>query len=257
MKKYLILLAAALAILGLDGCGARETPVSPEAEVSLPATAMPTALHTPTPAPTRTPGSPRPGETGKPPAESAGLPESAAPTETPEAAPTAAPAADEPSDEEVLRVYREATEAYSWFAGYDDTGLALSLEETQIRADRTYYKVTAAGRSSLDDLRAYLKAMFSDEVVDGLLAPGQDRFLDTEDGLYALSAGRAADPAKGGITTAVLWPEEESPRSCTVQTTVELLDPNNGYAVTGQQVYSFPYAQVGDKWVFTQFESIF
>lgn len=257
MKKYLILLAAVLAMLGLDGCGSHEIAASPESVVSIPATAIPTAFHTATPAPTRAPESPKPVETKTPPVESKAVPESVKPTETPEVTPSAAPTKDGPSDEEILQVYREATEAYSWFAGYDDSGLALNLEETQLQPDRIYYKVTAAGLGNLDDLRAYLKTLFSDEVVDGLLPPGQDHFLDTEGGLYALPAGRGADPAKGGITTAVLWPEEEAPKSCIVQTTVELLDPNNGYVVTGQQVYNFPYAQVGDKWVFTQFESIF
>lgn len=257
MKKYLILLAAVLAAVGLEGCRSPETAVSPEVETNVPATARPTAFHTVSPAPSRVPENPEPAETGTPPAESEAIPESPEPIEESEVPLSAAPTAGGPSDEEVLRVYREATEAYSWFAGYGDSGLALDAGDTQIRPDLTYHRVTASGLRSLDDLRAYLKTLFSDEVVDGLLPPGQDRFLDTGDGLYALPAGRGADITKGGATTAVLWPAEEAPRSCTVQTTVEVLDPNNGFAVTGQQVYSFPYAQVGDKWVFTQFESIF
>ncbi|MEA4956049.1 MAG: hypothetical protein VB096_11170 [Pseudoflavonifractor sp.] len=261
MKKYLILLAAILAVVGLEGCSSPEKAESPEVEVSVPATVLPTAFHTVSPAPTRVPESPAAAETGTPPAENSDALESAEPAVEPPVepitTPSAVPTADGPSDEEILRVYRKATEAYSWFAGYGDSGLALDSEDTQVRAYLTYFRVTAPELNSVNDLRAYLKTMFSDEVVDGLLAPEQDHFLDIEGGLYALPAGRGADPAKGGITTAVLWPEGESPKSCTVQTTVELLDPNNGYVVTGEQVYNFPYAQVGDKWVFTQFEAIF
>lgn len=261
MKKYLILLAAVLAVVGLEGCRSPEKAESPEVEVSVPTTVLPTAFHTVSAAPTRGPESPEAAETGTSPAENPNVLESVEPTVEPPVepmtTPSAAQAADGPSDEEILRVYRKATEAFSWFAGYGDSGLALDLEDTQVRAYLTYFRVTAPELNSVNDLRAYLKTMFSDEVVDGLLKPGQDHFLDIGSGLYALSAGRGADPTKGGITTAVLWPEEENPKSCTVQTTVEVLDPNNGYAVTGQQVYSFPYAQVGDKWVFTQFESIF
>lgn len=261
MKKYLILLAAVLAVMGLEGCRSPETAESPEVEMSVPATVLPTVFHTASAAPTRVQESPEAAETEIPPAEIGDAVESVEPTMEltvePEVTPSAVTAAEGPSDEEVLRVYRKATEAYSWFAGYGDGGLVLDPEDTQARSDLTYFKVTASDLNSVNDVRAYLKTMFSDEVVDGLLTTGQERFLEMEGVLYALPAGRVADITKGGVTTAVLWPEEATHRNCTVQTTVEVLDPNNNFAVTGEQVYSFPYVQVGDKWVFTQFESIF
>lgn len=182
---------------------------------------------------------------------------SSEPAESESPEPLASTGRTGPSDEEVLQAYRDATEANAWFAGYDDSGLLLDAEDICTVGERTYYRVTRGGLENMDSLRAYLKTLFSDEVVDSLLSPEEEQFTDGPDGLYALPAGRGSDITRGGTTTAVLWPEEEDPVSCTVRVTVEIVDPMNGGIVVDQQSYDFPYTRVGEKWVFTQFETIF
>lgn len=249
---------------------------APSVQVSVPSSTEPTAPAIETPAP----------EVPPPPAESAaqppepteslcGLPlaptptpemsEPPAVTETPASVESQAPA--RPTDEEVLAAYNQAAEVFSWYAGYSDDGLALdntdmiSLPLLENGGEIVMYRVTRPGLNSMDELRAYLKTIFSDEVVDNLMKDfplGAAGFADgPEGGLYCSGAGRGSDISKGRVTTEVVWPLEEEPIQCTLRASVELLDWNDLQTVTGTQVYEFPYQKVGDKWVFTSFESIF
>lgn len=249
---------------------------APSAQASASPSVEPTVSVAPTPALEVTP----------PPAESATLPPApteslcglpVAPTPTPEG--SEPPAASEspaplesqkparPTDEEVLAAYNRAAEVFSWYAGYSDEGLALdgtdmiSLPLLENGGEIVMYRVTRPGLNSMDELRAYLKTIFSDEVVDGLMKDfplGAAGFADgPEGGLYCSGAGRGSDISKGGVTVEVVWPLEEEPMQCTVRASVELLDLNDLQTVTGTQVYEFPYQKVGEKWVFTSFESIF
>lgn len=265
MKQQHIALFAVLALV-LAGCG----PVaenSPPAETALPpgetvsvqpsavplVTAEPTALPSPvaemtgrettTPEPTA-----RPDPT---------LPEEPVP-ETP------IPVPERPSDEVVLAAYRDAAEAYAWFAGYDDSALLLDGTDSRVwpvgEGEITLYRVGRPGLDSMDALRGYLKSLFSDEVIDGLLASETICFAESEEGgLYARPAGRGADVTKGAVTLEVLWPSEGEPVLCTVQARVERLeeDGESGLVPVGEQIYQFPYQKVGEKWVFTWFTSIF
>lgn len=291
MKKELILVSAAL-LLALAGCGqsAESTPAPAETasqpaaetvmptpapatpapvETAAPSEAVPSPADTPaleaTPAPTESAAQPKPTQTPDPVPTEEPLP-------TPEVQPTQDPAVatvepapepERPTDAEVLSVYREAAEAYSWFAGYNDSGLALDLTDgltlpLPTGGEGTFFRVTRPGLGSTEELRGYLKTLFSDEVVDGLLKDGSAAFADgPEGGLYTTGAGRGSNITKGGVTLEVIWPQEGEPVLCTVQATVELLDLETLSTVTGTQVYQFPYQKVGDKWVFTQFESIF
>lgn len=260
MKKRMLILAAAL-LLGLSGCishpaeeSQAETPspsptARPSSAPSLPVeTPQPTGLPTPAPHPTQGGGA----AASRPPVSTP------APTSAPISTPSPSLEPERPADEAVLAAYREASEAYSWFAGYGEEGLMLDREDVEVRPDLTFYRVTRPGLGTLDELRGYLKSLFSDEIVDPLLAetPGVPHFIETEKGLYALPAGRGSDVTKGAVTLEVLW-HPEGTAECTVKARVELLDGENLEIVVGEQVYEFPYQKVGTKWVFTQFESIF
>lgn len=144
----------------------------------------------------------------------------------------------------------------SWFAGYGGD-LALNYEDQVTQGDLTYCRVSRSDLNNMDELRGYLKQLFSDEIVDPLLSTGC--FIETENGLYALPAGRGSDVTKGGVVLSVVRPPE-TPAQCLVRVEVELLSWPDGAGeptVTGTQIYQFPYQKVGDKWVFTQFEAIF
>ncbi len=272
MKKRSIWLTAAL-LIGLAACSRAAVEVTPSPQpttaptVEVTATPVPAATVPAVPVPTTPEPVPTAAET--PPSTPAPKPKptpTSAPTpdQTPEIIATPEPLPAEPeriSDEEVLAAYREAEEAYSWFAGYSDAGLMLDMEDTEARPDLTFYRVRRPGLGTMDELRGYLKSLFSDEIVDPLLAesPGVPHFVETEKGLYALPAGRGSDITKGAVTLEVQWPQEGEQSLCTVRARVEQLVPNEEGTLlpVGETVYEFPYQKVGDKWIFTHFESIF
>lgn len=283
MNKQYLALAVALT-LTLTACGGeRETENAPPTAATTAAaapvetakataaataapspSAAPSPRATPIPEPTESlrasPAGPTPAAEPDPTADPTPPPVTAPPTPEPVEV-TAEPVEEPviPSDEEVLAAYRTATEAYSWFAGYDDSGLALDREDVEYRPDLTYYRVTRPGLGSLNELRGYLKNLFSDEVVDALMGPGMDRFVEGDDGgLYARAATRERDPSVGGVVLSVRW-EEGSATSCVVQATAEILSwAEDGSVQTAQErEYEFPYQKVGERWMFTQFTSIF
>ncbi len=230
-------------------------------------------MTTPTDRPLPTPSAPRetasPAEPTPPPTPTPAIVPTAAPQESSQPLPesptpqeTEAPARQGPTDEEVLAAYREASSLYAWFAGYDDSALMLDFDDALVEPERTLYRVKKPGVETLESLRANLKNLFSDEIVDALLPvlppEGAAPFQETPDGLYALPAGREPASDKGATLTAVLWPEgDPAPTACTVRVTVELLDSAGALAPDSPQIYDFTYAQVGEKWVFTNFDSIF
>lgn len=269
MKKQPILFSVVL-FVGLAACGqpveeaAASVAATPTAIVTASpvptAASLPPAVSTPEPTPVEVTATPAPAETPKPTPVPAATP---VPVPTPEPI-QEPPLPEHPEDETVLAAYREAAEAYSWFAGYNDSGLMLDMTDMIALPDgeteALLYRVTRPGLESLDELRAYLKGLFSDEIVDALLAPGSTQFVNGEGGgLYAAPAGRGSDVTKGGVTLEVLWPQEGERLLCAVRATVELLDltGEDPSRSVGEQIYQFPYQKVGEKWVFTYFESIF
>lgn len=282
MKKILTRLTAVLivVIIGLSGCGEKPETATPPVTATPAPSAVPAATAkpdpTPVPVPTVTPAVESPAPTATPTPVATPRPTQSVSTPPPAPTPTPVPSA-EPSpeltplpearldDEVVLAAYREAAETFGWFAGYRAPELDVSDQITIMAEDRggevTLYRVIRPGLNSMEELRAYLKTLFSDEIVDELLKNGSAMFADgPEGGLYTSGAGRGSDITKGGLVLSVLWPAEGNDTLCTVQAEVELLEWPEGAAepvVTGTQVYQFPYQKVGDKWVFTQFVSIF
>lgn len=224
---------------------------------------IPTSLPTPSPAPTQTPvavssQAPVPTQAATP--TPAPVPEptptpAAEPTPevvaTPEPLPTANPA--RPSDEEVLAAFRKAWEAYNWFDLYALEG---HQDEKKELDGMVYSRVADERFPNMDSFRSYLKTLFSDEVVDGLLPIGGQQYVEIDGQLYTSEGGRGTDITKGAVTLSVLWPQEEEPLTCTVRAEVELLDEETLSTVVGSELHEFPYQKVGEKWVFTHFETI-
>lgn len=241
---------------------------APTIQVSASPSVEPTAPAVVPPTPEVTP----------PPAESAALPPAPteslcglplAPTPTPEGG--VPPAASEspapiesqkparPTDEEVIAAYQAAREVVGWMTdsydveGYDDSGLALDGTDQQTLtltlgngAEETlvFDRITRPGLDSMESLWGYLKSLFSDEIVDDLMAFQVPVFVEGEEGgLYALPS-QAKGFQQPGSTLTILWPEEEAPVSCRIR------------AVTGggEEYRESLYQKVGDKWIFTQFE---
>ena len=277
MKKRSIWLAAAL-LTGLTACSRTEVEVTPTPQPTIEPTIEVTAVPVPTatapvpsapapPAPppaavSETPGpslapGPKPTEASTP----VPFPEpTLEPTPEPTPEPTAThepPPSESPnrlSDEEVLSAYRAAEEAYGWF----DLCTLGGSPEGQVEQDGVIYtRVSDERFPNMDSFRGYLKTLFSDEVVDSLLPVGGQQYVEIDGALYVREGARGSDITKGALILSVVWPQETEPMSCIVRAEVELLDGETLSTVVGSQVYEFPYQRVGDKWVFTQFESIF
>lgn len=226
MKIWIPALALALC---LAGCAGRTEPAaSPEGTASPPPAV--TAAPTPTPTPTPTPPAP------------------SAPAETEQ--PSPAPAG--PADEAVLEAYSRAEEAWSWFAVAPpelDRGVVLE------RDGRSYCRVDDPRFSTLSELRGYLKGLFSDRLVEELLPIDGVQFLEEDGALYAVDGGRGADITRGAQTVQVLRDEGE-PDRVAVRVTVEVLDPEAGYAPAGEETHDFTYERVGERWLFTTFAAV-
>ena len=224
--------------------GPVETPLSP-----------PTPAPEPEPAPTPEPSEPvavRPAPMPTP--EPVPTPEptpAPQPEPTPTTAPTAAPSPTPepepalPTDEQVLEAYRQAREAYGWF--YRET--LPYLDEPLDRDGTAYYPVNYPGLSAMADLRGYLKNLFSDEIVDALLPAGGQQYVEVDGRLFVRPGVQAPDPTRGPAALQVLRQDG----GIVVRATVPVLDPEQDYAPVGSETHDFPYAQVGDKWLFTEF----
>ena len=144
------------------------------------------------------------------------------------------------TEEEVRAAYDRAETAYGWF--YLET--LPSGPQTQEVDGWTYERVDYPGMENLADLQAYLRGLFSEEMVDDLLAVGGSHplYRDVDGVLYVLPSGRERDPSKGA---AVIQVEHTGETVYSVDVTVDLLD-ENGETVTGVECYAFPYEFVED-----------
>ena len=259
MKKRICFLGAAALALILSGCGVRTQAEGPTGDNK--PEPVPTVTATPpvaTSLPTAVTAEPVPF-----PVESVPTPKPTEPEPAPEPV-IPAPEPERPSDEEVLDAYQAAREAYSWFKGEDYSSLMLDeMDNITLQApvggeEWSYCRVNRPGLGSVDELRAYLKKLFSDEVVDDLLKPTEAVFAEgPEGGLYVRTSGTdidKTDKEKESVILEVLW-QEEGPPTCTVQAAAEEPAAPTEEGLT-EKVYAYPYQKVGDKWVFTQFEPI-
>ena len=244
MKRLLPLLAV---LLVLTSCSSREMTEPAD-------TAEPERPETPqvqdTPVQTVTPSA-APAESASPaPAESEPVLVEPVPMPTP--TPTAAPElAEGPTDEEILAAYQMAEEAYGWFVLAPPE---LDRTEQRTVGGLTCCPVDDPRFSNLAELRGYLKTLFSDTLVDQLLPIDGTQYVELDGVLYTIDGGRGADMTKGEETVQVL--RDEAPARYTVRVTVEVLDPEQDYAVTGTEEHDFLYEQVGDQWIFTTFSAV-
>ena len=219
MKRLLPLLAV---LLVLTSCSSREMTEPAD-------TAEPERPETPqvqdTPVQTVTPSA-APVESASPaPAESEPVLVEPVPMPTP--TPTAAPELSEgPTDEEILAAYQMAEEACGWFVLAPPE---LDRTEQRTVGELTYCRVDDPRFSNLAELRGYLKTLFSDTLVDQLLPIDGTQYVELDGVLYTIDGGRV---------------------------TVEVLDPEQDYAVTGTEEHDFLYEQVGDQWIFTTFSAV-
>ena len=250
MRRLLPLLAV---LLVLAGCSNREMTepadtAEPERSETPQVQDTPVQTVTPSAAPVES-ASPAPAESEPVLVEPVPMP-TLTPTPTPTPAATPEPQAG-PTDEEILAAYQQATEAYSWFAIAPP---ALDRTDQRTVGETAYCRVDDPRFSTLAELRGYLKGLFSDDLVDQLLPITSTQYVELDGVLYTIDGGRGADVTKGEETVQIL--RDGAPVRYTVRVTVEVLDPEQDYAVTGTGAHDFLYEQVGDRWIFTTFSAI-
>lgn len=153
-----------------------------------------------------------------------------------------------PMEEEILAAYYRAEEAYGWF----DLAPLPSSGETVRLHGASYRRVDHPGMESEDDLRAYLRSLFSAELTDRLLSLGGERpyYQDVDGALHVSFSGRERDSGKGAAQVEVVQVDSQN---YSLEVSVELLDES---AVAGLECWSFPYAYVDGRWVFTDFQLV-
>ena len=153
-------------------------------------------------------------------------------------------------EEEVLAAYERAQRVYGWFdlAPLPTVGEALTVN------GRAYYRVDMEGMEELEDLRTYLRGVFSQELADRLLDGGSARiqYRDVNGVLYAAGDSRDRDAGKGQVQVEV---ERLEDGLYFINVTVDLLGEDRE-TVVGLESWSFPYAFVNDRWVFTEFQLV-
>ena len=153
-------------------------------------------------------------------------------------------------ESEVLAAYEWAQRVYGWF---DRAPLPLS-EESAVLSGATYYRVNMPGVEDLEDLRTYLRGVFSQELTDRLLdgSGARVRYRNVRGVLYASGEARERDAGKGEIRVEV---ERLAEDLYSVNVMVDLL-AEDGKSVAGLESWSFPYAFIEDRWVFTDFRLV-
>lgn len=155
-----------------------------------------------------------------------------------------------PTQEEVLSAYDRACTAFGWFQlNTLPCGSSSAMVGTAV-----YQRVDYPGIATLEQLRTYLRNLFSQAVIDRLMPPDAvlPQYRDIDGALYVLPSSRQPDPAKGDAEVEV---EQTAPNTWTVNVAVELL-ADGQETVSGEEYYSFPYQCVDGRWVFTNFKLV-
>lgn len=152
-------------------------------------------------------------------------------------------------EEEILAAYDRAVQVYGWFVTnpLPDNGEVVSVDGV------LYRRVNAGSLTGMDDLRAYLRSVFSRELAEELLENGVGvQYRDIHDVLYVTGEGRSRDTTKGDADIQIQQTGEDA---YSVNVTVELLDSDG--AAAGLECWSFPYVFDEDRWVFSDFQMIY
>lgn len=155
-----------------------------------------------------------------------------------------------PDREQVRNAYDRAVDAVGWFQSgtMPCTGSTVSLESG------VYRKVSYAGVESLNDLKNYLRGLFSEELVDSLLTKKIDgeacRFLEKSGVLYELQRELPVRERTGRVKVSV---RRRSARRYEVDVQTQLLAAD-GKTVTGVKYNACFFEKQEEKWIFTNFD---
>lgn len=155
------------------------------------------------------------------------------------------------SESEILDAYDQAQRVYGWF----DLSPLPTADETVLENGETFRRVDMDGIEELEDLRAYLRGVFSQELADTLLRgeTTRIRYQDIDGVLYVSGNRRDRETGKGALRVEAEQLEESV---YSVNVMVDLLD-EDGQTVVGLESWSFPYVFSEGRWVFTDFQLVY
>jgi hypothetical protein len=149
---------------------------------------------------------------------------------------------------EFFPLFEKATEAWVWFWG--DT---MPLKGTQgsngeITVEyKEYNEVDYEGIETLKDLENYLKTIFSDEKVEGMLKSG--RYFDVDGKLCTVAMGRGTNHSYGRIAEV----NKNIINDVKIEYIVSVEKFDDNYELDGYEEFTFVYEKEGDRWVFSEF----
>ena len=148
---------------------------------------------------------------------------------------------------EILAAYERALRVYGWF----DLAPLPSTEETEIVDRAVYNRVDMDGVEDLEDLRVYLRSVFSKELTDRLLdgETARIQYREVDGALYVSGTRRDRDASVDGVRVET---EQLDETTYSVDVLVDLLGAD-GETVVEQESWSFLYTFIEDRWVFTDF----
>ncbi len=155
------------------------------------------------------------------------------------------------SESEILDAYHQAQRVYGWF----DLAPLPTSGETVRENGAVFYRVDMDGIEELEDLRAYLRGVFSQELAEALLGgeASRIRYQDIGGALYFSGSSRDRENGKGAVHVEAEQLEETA---YSVNVMVDLL-AEDGETVVGLESWSFPYAFSEGRWVFTDFQLVY
>ena len=160
-----------------------------------------------------------------------------------------------PNEAEIANAYYKALEAYSWFDAE-----SLAYQETESNDDvesvedngKVFYKINVTNLETYEDLQKYLRALFSEDIVQRLLNPDHEKtalYKDINGQLFGTIYARVTDSSKGKQEYDII---KESETKFIFKVIVHLR--GNDMKETGEvETHEFNYEYINGKWVFTNF----
>lgn len=163
-----------------------------------------------------------------------------------------------PAVTDVLAAYNDAVEAYSWFdlssmrCTEGNTDTIMWDDDGKLDDPVRYDRVDVPGIGSMAELEAYLRSLFTDEIVDELLAMNDDyqQYKDFDGKLYAIQGARGADIFVGEEAYEVIFVDD---KTFDVMVLAEDLDEDQ--KLIGHTVHDFFYEDIDGNgtWRFSNF----
>ena len=168
-------------------------------------------------------------------------------------APVSGNQANTPTDAEIEAAYQRAEEAYAWFERevlpFDFDDYAIVQDEVNTLPTE-YYRVIHDSISTLADLEAHLRTIFTEDIVRSLMNNNVMLYRDIDGALYTVGAERGGRMDAGDEVHEII---RESDNRIIYRITVDILDWDTLETVVDTEVHEFVYELIDGQWLFSNF----